>query len=337
VAGAVGDIAKTGKDAGDAYQNLEKLVGTLSDLAESDFSTMNTLLDELCDNLYVITLYTPTLKDTKKYMDDLSKVRLNDMTKSVEDATKKIESLKSTTDTDMAAIEKVISDKMKTASQDVTSYMGEIETTFSTKFSSVLTNVTNTFTTIASTIADKMKSASTDLSMKLGEIEATVLSKMTSISSTFSSEAGKWSNTIREAINAVKDQFSGGFDWGIPELKIPVKVPKFKQSGKWGFDSEGNITATPSISVEWYRRAAQMGALFTEPQIIGVGDASQPEMLIGEETLYNSIRRAVMDSNGGGFQQTNNFTMAEGYSPIEAARLIRNNTRQVLTRMRGGV
>ena len=54
------------KDAGDAYTNLEKLVGTLSSLAESDFGTMSTNLQTIADKLYTITLYTPTLKDTKK-------------------------------------------------------------------------------------------------------------------------------------------------------------------------------------------------------------------------------------------------------------------------------
>jgi hypothetical protein len=80
-----------------------------------------------------------------------------------------------------------------------------------------------------------------------------------------------------------------------------------------------------------------MGALFTEPAIIGVGDAAQPEMLIGEDTLYNSIRKAVQDAGGRGFNQTLNITAPQGLNASETARLVRNNSRQMLSRMRGGV
>lgn len=59
-------------------------------------------------------------------------------------------------------------------------------------------------------------------------------------------------------------------------------------------------------------------------------------MLIGEDTLYNSIRRAVTES-GGGLSQTVNISAPAGFDAAEAARLVRNSTRQMLSRMRGGV
>jgi hypothetical protein len=294
-------------------------------------------LQTVADKLYLVTLYTPTLKDTKTNLDALGKVKLTDLANSAGDAAININALKAAADTSMDAISKKIAETMKAASKDVKDKSTEMSTTLSTKLSAMATSVTNTFTSIGSTIADKLKSASSDVTAKFGEMATTISSKMTAITTKVSNEVSSWVNLIKEAIKSVKAQFGNGFDWGVPELKIPTKLPKYKVEGKWEFDTEGNIKKTPKISVEWYRRAAEMGALFTEPSIIGVGDAAQPEMLIGEDTLYNSIRKAVMDSNGGGFNQTNNFTMAEGYSPIEAARLIRNNTRQVLTRMRGGV
>ena len=145
----------------------------------------------------------------------------------------------------------------------------------------------------------------------------------------------KWVADVKNAIKEIKDQFGNGFDWGIPELKMPVKIPKYKWRGKWTFDASGNITGVPEIYVEWYRRAAKEGALFRTPQIIGVGDASQPEMLIGEQTLYDSIRAAVAEMNG--LNQTINITAPQGFDAAEAARLVRNNSRQLLARIRGGV
>ena len=121
----------------------------------------------------------------------------------------------------------------------------------------------------------------------------------------------------------------------MPELKIPVKIPKFKVEGKFEYDDDGKVTKVPTVSVEWYRRAATMGALFTEPQIIGVGDAAQPELLIGEDTLFEKIKDAV--ALGNGFNQTNNITVQDANTASETARMIRNQTKQLLNRMRGGV
>ena len=256
VATAVGSIADTGKKAGDAYKNLEKLITTLSSLAATDFGTMAADLELVANKLYVITIYTPTLKDTKTNLDALGKVNLSGLVKG----------------------------------------LGDVDT-------------------------------------KLTELDKTISSKMKSMTSTITTESGSWAGKIKEAVNSVKNILKN-VSWSIPELKIPVKRPKFSVEGKWEYDKEGNVTKVPKINVEWYRRAATMGALFDSPTIIGVGDAAQPELLIGEDTLFNAIRQAVGD---GGYNQTINITAPQGLDPAETARLIRNNSRQMIARMRGGV
>ena len=74
-----------------------------------------------------------------------------------------------------------------------------------------------------------------------------------------------------------------------------IKLPHFSMSGT--FDAERG--SVPTVTVDWYAQAAEKGALFTSPQLIGVGDASQPEMLVGESTLYDNIAKAVGDNGGG--------------------------------------
>ena len=225
----------------------------------------------------------------------------------------------------MATVASTISDKLKTASTDAATYCKEI----------------------ASTIDTKMKAASSSISTESGGWSSTVKTAVANVKNIFSGSFSwgvpelpalkpTWASDVREAINAVKNQFGGNFSWNVPTLKIPVKRPVFSVSGKWEFDTKGNVTKAPTINVEWYRRAAEMGALFNSPTIVGVGDASQPEMLIGEDTLYNSIRRAVTES-GGGLTQTVNITAPQDFDAAEAARIVRNNTRQLLARMRGGV
>ena len=59
-------------------------------------------------------------------------------------------------------------------------------------------------------------------------------------------------------------------------------------SGKFNAET-GSV---PSVSTRWYAKAAEYGALFTSPQIIGVGDAAQPELLIGERKLKELVAGA---------------------------------------------
>ena len=255
--------------------------------------------------------------------------------------------METTFNTKMAAIEKkvkdtftniatTITDKLKTASTDTSTKLGEIETTFSTKMAAAEKSTKDAMTNIASYVESNMKKASESVTTYCDSIASTVDTKMKAATSSIDTESGKWKTTVDTAIKNVQNLFSGNFSWGVPELKIPVKLPKYKVDGKWEFDDDGNITKTPKITVEWYRRAAEMGALFNSPTVVGVGDATQPELLIGEDTLYDKIRQAVGE-NAGEFNQTLNFYQSGDSDPAETARLVRNNTRILLNRMRGGV
>ena len=98
-------------------------------------------------------------------------------------------------------------------------------------------------------------------------------------------EAAK--TAVSNVINGIKRVFSG-LKLQLPEFKLP----HFKASGgqpPWGLLGKGSL---PKLSVEWYAKAAEEGALFTRPQLIGVGDAAQPEMLIGQDKLKEMISKA---------------------------------------------
>ena len=64
-----------------------------------------------------------------------------------------------------------------------------------------------------------------------------------------------------------------------------IAVPHFSLSGN--FNAQNH--EVPTIRTTWYAKAAEYGALFTQPTIIGVGDASQPELLIGENKLKEML------------------------------------------------
>ena len=103
-------------------------------------------------------------------------------------------------------------------------------------------------------------------------------------------------------------------------FKQHISVPHFSMSGSFNAETK----STPSVSVSWYAKAAEYGALFTSPTIIGVGDASQPELLIGENKLKEML--------GGNSNVTFNVTVNGADNPEEFAdRMVRQLKLKVRT------
>lgn len=84
-----------------------------------------------------------------------------------------------------------------------------------------------------------------------------------------------------------------------------IAVPHFSLAGSFNAQT-GSV---PSVITRWYAKAAEYGAIFKTPQIIGVGDAAQPEILLGEEKLKELV---------GGGTTINNYMTINGAEDPEA-------------------
>jgi len=134
----------------------------------------------------------------------------------------------------------------------------------------------------------------TDVGQFVSAIETGVSSVDTAFSEMEASIQTSMSNAsseVAKAISDIENQFSSA------ELSFNqhIDLPHFSLSGS--FDAKSG--RVPSVSVSWYKRAAEEGARFSNPTVIGVGDANQPEMLIGENTLYEQVSKAMEENNGG--------------------------------------
>lgn len=135
----------------------------------------------------------------------------------------------------------------------------------------------------------------TDVGQFVSAIETGVSSVDTSFSAmetSISESMAKASSEVAAAIAEIEERFASaklGFNQAIA-------LPHFAMSGKFNAET-GQV---PSVSVSWYKKAAEQGALFADPAIIGVGDSSQPEMLIGERTLYSQLSKAIQEAGNGG-------------------------------------
>lgn len=95
-----------------------------------------------------------------------------------------------------------------------------------------------------------------------------------------------------------------------------LTLPHFSMSGSFNAQ-RGTV---PQVHVRWYARAAEQGALFTVPQLIGVGDSAQGELLYGHDSLMRDITSAVSQGMGSGERPiTVNVYGAEGQNVNELA------------------
>lgn len=100
-----------------------------------------------------------------------------------------------------------------------------------------------------------------------------------------------------------------------------IPLPHFYMSGSF----DARTRRVPNVGVQWYAKAATEGARFTAPQIIGVGDARQPEILLGEDKLKELV---------GGKPVVVNMTVngAPGQNVNELADAVANKLQRELQR-----
>ena len=131
---------------------------------------------------------------------------------------------------------------------------------------------------------------------KLGEILGKFKEKMDGVK-----------DAVKNALNRVKEFFSG------LRLKLPdIKLPHFKLTGSFSLKPP----SVPHLAVDWYAKAAEQGAIFDRPQIIGVGDATQPEALLGVDTLKNLLAESNRPNN------TFNIYASQGMDVNELAEVV---------------
>lgn len=112
------------------------------------------------------------------------------------------------------------------------------------------------------------------------------------IASGFQSGINSLPNSISSVMNRAQSTLASGLS-RLQNLAANTRLrlnqhmplPHFYMNG----DFDAKSKRVPTVGVQWYRSAATEGALFSSPTIIGVGDASQPELLIGQETLKKMI------------------------------------------------
>lgn len=181
-----------------------------------------------------------------------------------------------------------------TAIVAVITHWGEISTWFKNTWDAVCTAVSNVWTNL------KIK-----LSTVWNNIKTTATNTWNAVKNAITTPIQNARDKIKQIIDKIKEFFSG------LKLELPkIKLPHFKLEGSFSLAPP----SVPHLAIDWYAKAATQGAVFNSPTIIGVGDAKQPEMLIGQDTL-----RDMLSEVAGGQNITINVYGTEGQNINELA------------------
>lgn len=149
----------------------------------------------------------------------------------------------------------------------ITSKSGEIKTTADSL--SVIVNRMRTMDTASSRTASAMNGFSISLSNTGSKVKSTMSAMLSDVKTSL--------NLMQKTFSTTKFK-----------LNTDIDLPHFSMSGSFNAKTK----TVPDVKVRWYEKAAEQGAKFTKPQIIGVGDSADPEVLIGESKLKKLFSKA---------------------------------------------
>ena len=177
---------------------------------------------------------------------------------------------------------------------EIKAAFGKIKEFITTTINAIKTTVTTVWNAIKTAVMTVVNGIKTGVQTAFNAVKSTVTNIFNGIKSVATRVWNGIKTAIMTPINAAKDGVSRainaikGFFSGL-KLKLPhIDLPHFKLTGSFSLKPP----SVPHLSVEWYAKAAEQGAIFDRRQIIGVGDAAQPEALLGVNTLKNMMAEA---------------------------------------------
>lgn len=160
---------------------------------------------------------------------------------------------------------------------------------------------------VVSGVSSGLNTLSTDVS---NEISA-ALTAINSMDGQFESAGQAMGQAFTAPVLQAIAQLQQAFSATSFRFNSYIPLPHFSMSGN--FDAK--TRRVPTVGVQWYKAAAEEGARFTQPTIIGVGDARQPEILLGEDKLreLTSGRPINITVNGAPGQNVNELADAVAF------------------------
>ena len=200
-------------------------------------------------------------------------------------------------------------EKWNSIKESASNGVSPIQSSVSGGFTTLQSIVTNVWNRIQTSIITPLTNAKNKAVGIVTGLKSSVTNAFNGVLSTASSVFNRVKTAITTPVNAAKDTISkavgkiSGFFSGL-KLKIPSismpKLPHFSVSTKHFSKGPFDFNYPAGISVKWYAKAMQNGAILNSPTIfgmqngklLGAGEAG-PEVVVGASSLSQLIQQSV--------------------------------------------
>lgn len=134
----------------------------------------------------------------------------------------------------------------------------------------------------------------------------------------------------KSTLDGVVKKIKGIFPINLGKI-MKLKIPHISIKGGEAPYGIGGMGKAPSISVTWNKKALEEPYMFQKATLFGAGEAGD-EILYGREALLEDIKEANREA--GGYTQNITINSPKQLNPSEVARQTRNQTRNMVMRMR---
>ena len=169
--------------------------------------------------------------------------------------------------------------KVKEVWESISQYMANLKESIATKWND-----------IKQSIAEKIQSIKSDLQEKWAQIKSDAVQKITDTKNDILQKFVDIKDGIKKKIEDIKGFFTG-LTLKFPKIEMP-KLPHFSLDGEFSL----NPPSVPHLSVDWYAKAMNNPYLFTQPTIVGAGEAGA-EVMYGRDNLMRDIATATAANN----------------------------------------
>lgn len=169
--------------------------------------------------------------------------------------------------------------KVQEVWESISEYMANLKESVSTKWEEIKQN-----------IADKIQSIKTDLQEKWSQIKSDATQKIEDTKNDILQKFVDIKDGIKKKIEDIKGFFRD-LSLKFPKIEMP-DLPHFSLSGEFSL----NPPSVPHLNVEWYAKAMTNPYLFTQPTIVGAGEAGA-EVMYGRDSLMRDIAQATAANN----------------------------------------
>jgi len=177
---------------------------------------------------------------------------------------------------------------------DIKAKVKEVWESISTYMSNLKEAVANKWNEIKQEVADKIQSIKTDLQEKWAQIKSDAVQKITDMKNDAIQKFVDLKDGIKKKIEDIKGFFTG-LVLKIPTPSLP-KLPHFSLETSSKEILGKTITYPTGFDVEWYAKAMNNPYLFTQPTIVGAGEAGA-EVMYGRDSLMRDIAQATATNN----------------------------------------